>query len=267
MAESAESHEPSYYEVALTNRQVVIAFVVLLACLLAAFLSGVWLGRGAHRPVPPPTVAATPAPEPPLEQLSFFSKSEQKPEPAAARAAPRDAAPGSAPGELAPAAVPGTSLAPMIGGAPAVGARGANPSGTASPASAPAAPPVAARPPSAAKPATASAETTPIAASKGAASKPAPAPAASTAKSTSATPVAARLWVQVYSSTNGARAREIAAQLGKAGFTVQMTQIDKAGTANYRVRVGPYGARSDANDASQRLRRNYHLDTWVTDTP
>ena len=27
--ESSESHEPSYYEVALTNRQVLIAFVVL----------------------------------------------------------------------------------------------------------------------------------------------------------------------------------------------------------------------------------------------
>ena len=41
-------HEPSYYEIALTNRQVVVAFVILLACLLAAFFSGVWIGRGAR---------------------------------------------------------------------------------------------------------------------------------------------------------------------------------------------------------------------------
>ena len=45
-------HEPSYYEIALTNRQVLIAFVILLVCLVAAFLSGVWVGRGDARPVP-----------------------------------------------------------------------------------------------------------------------------------------------------------------------------------------------------------------------
>jgi len=39
------SHEPSYYEIALTNRQVVVAFVVLLTCVVAAFFSGVWIGR------------------------------------------------------------------------------------------------------------------------------------------------------------------------------------------------------------------------------
>jgi cell division septation protein DedD len=38
-------HEPSYYEIALTNRQVVVAFIVLLVCLVAAFFSGVWIGR------------------------------------------------------------------------------------------------------------------------------------------------------------------------------------------------------------------------------
>ena len=36
-------HEPSYYEIALTNRQVVVAFVILLACLLAAFFSSLSL--------------------------------------------------------------------------------------------------------------------------------------------------------------------------------------------------------------------------------
>ena len=41
----SNSHEPSYYEIALTNRQVVVAFVILLTCLVAAFLSGVWIGR------------------------------------------------------------------------------------------------------------------------------------------------------------------------------------------------------------------------------
>ena len=39
-----ESNEPSYYEIALTNRQVVVAFVLILSSVMAAFLSGVWVG-------------------------------------------------------------------------------------------------------------------------------------------------------------------------------------------------------------------------------
>jgi len=41
----SQSHEPSYYEIALTNRQVLIVFVVLLICVVAAFFSGVWVGK------------------------------------------------------------------------------------------------------------------------------------------------------------------------------------------------------------------------------
>ncbi len=41
----SESNEPSYYEIALTNRQVLVSFVVLLSCVMAAFVSGVWVGR------------------------------------------------------------------------------------------------------------------------------------------------------------------------------------------------------------------------------
>ncbi|MBZ0114499.1 MAG: hypothetical protein K8J08_18695, partial [Thermoanaerobaculia bacterium] len=38
--------ESSYYEIALTNRQVMVAFVILLVCVLAAFFGGVWVGKG-----------------------------------------------------------------------------------------------------------------------------------------------------------------------------------------------------------------------------
>ena len=48
----SQSQEPSYYEIALTNRQVLIVFVVLLICVVAAFFSGVWVGqRDAPSPV------------------------------------------------------------------------------------------------------------------------------------------------------------------------------------------------------------------------
>jgi cell division septation protein DedD len=43
--DAGSAHEPSYYEIALTNRQVVVAFVILLTCVVAAFLAGVWIGR------------------------------------------------------------------------------------------------------------------------------------------------------------------------------------------------------------------------------
>ncbi|HXU33125.1 MAG TPA: hypothetical protein VN851_21365, partial [Thermoanaerobaculia bacterium] len=52
--------EPSYYEIALTNRQVVSAFVILLGCLLVAFLSGVWIGKGQLASVETAQVLATP---------------------------------------------------------------------------------------------------------------------------------------------------------------------------------------------------------------
>jgi cell division septation protein DedD len=80
--------------------------------------------------------------------------------------------------------------------------------------------------------------------------------------------VTGKLFVQVYSSNNGARAKEIVAQLRKGGFKVQLTETPKSGgLTSYRVRVGPYDGRSAADGAATRLRREYRLDTWVTDTP
>ena len=69
-------HESSYYEIALTNRQVLTIFVVLLTCLVAAFLSGVWIGKrdGAGGLLEaslgePPAEQATAQ----LTELNFFS--------------------------------------------------------------------------------------------------------------------------------------------------------------------------------------------------
>jgi hypothetical protein len=72
----SDSQEPSYYEIALTNRQVLYAFVILLVCILAAFIAGVWVGRGDAVSVAPQqaaTDAESPADEEgDLERLSFF---------------------------------------------------------------------------------------------------------------------------------------------------------------------------------------------------
>jgi cell division septation protein DedD len=243
--ETSEPREPSYYEVALTNRQVLVAFVVLLTCLLAAFLSGVWIGRGAGTGDAVAVQAAAPPPgEPPLEQLTFFSGKEPGARTAAAKATP------------APTPVP-----------------------TPSPTSAPAAPEVVAAPREDATAGESLRRTleAEVAAARAplASATPAPTPTPiSTPKPTAkaaAPPAPAvatgKIYVQVYSSGNAARAQEILAQLRQGGFPVQLSEVPRDGQTNYRVRVGPFDSRARAQSAADRLRRDYRLDTWVTDTP
>ncbi|HEY4594764.1 MAG TPA: hypothetical protein VIJ02_00070, partial [Thermoanaerobaculia bacterium] len=78
----SEPHEPSYYEIALTNRQVVVAFVILLTCLLGAFFSGVWIGReSTARATQEAMVRATPPASQEgksLEELDFFDSRGKK---------------------------------------------------------------------------------------------------------------------------------------------------------------------------------------------
>jgi len=218
--EPSESREPSYYEVALTNRQVLIAFVALLTCLVAAFFSGVWIGRGD--PAAPRAASlearATPSPEPQLDQLSFFSGRE-----AGARA-------GGTP-ELPPTQTPQPTRQPVAVPVPTAAAT---------------------RPPS-----------TPTAAPTATPTRvPTPAPTRAAAPAAQGT-----VFVQVYSSTNGARAREIAGELRKAGFPVVLAEAPAGGGTTYRVRVGPYPSRDQAEQAASKLRKQHRLDTWVTEAP
>jgi len=243
--ESSESHEPSYYEVALTNRQVLIAFVALLVCLVVAFLSGVWIGRGDLPRQAEIPAASEPAPgsEPPLEQLSFFNGRDagaRAPAPTPATLPPAKAAPAAA---ATAGAVPtredtsgGETMRQNLEATIAAN-RAPAPAGTRQ-----------------------TVAETPPAQVAGPAAKPAP------AKPAPAVP-AGKHFVQVYSSTNGGRAKEIVAQLQRAGFVVQLAESTKAGATQFRVRVGPYENRAKADTAAARLRREFRLDTWITDTP
>jgi DedD protein len=257
----AHEHEPSYYEVALTNRQVVSGFVILLVCLFGAFLAGVWLGRGGDdggarsaAATPPPQAAPG---EKRLEQLTFFGDRDAAP-PRPAPAAPAIAAPkpperaAPTPAELEAEKLRQTLEAEMAQHrADAVSA-------TAEATAPPPAAPVGTRlrrKQERAEPAAASAPAAaPVAAAPAAA-----APAASAA--------AAPIWIQVYSSSNGAKAQELAGRLRQSAFQVVVLEAAGGGGATYRVRVGPYAARADADRAASRLRRDYRLDTWVTDQP
>jgi cell division protein FtsN len=265
--DSTEPREPSYYEVALTNRQVLVAFVVLLTCLLAAFLSGVWVGRGrapARAAAGPP--AAAPAPAEPIEQLTFFSAKQPVTTGGAkaatttgdatpAKAAPKPAAgPKALPQDAATETMRRTLQAEM--------------DAHREPAAASASPSPAAEPPVAATPVPGTRTR------RAAAAAPPSAPAPSEAKAPAETKPAASeatadgtVWIQVYSSTNGVHAREIAARLRKAGFKVVLADFEKDGQTQTRVRVGPFPSRDKADPVAARLRREQRLDTWVTDSP
>lgn len=100
-------HESSYYEIALTNRQVLTIFIVLLTCLVAAFLSGVWIGRGdgAAGPLQAAAVEETAeADTASMTELNFFSDG-QKSESAGKAAPPPETRPSvTEPTEKAPPA-------------------------------------------------------------------------------------------------------------------------------------------------------------------
>ncbi|MEO7793185.1 MAG: SPOR domain-containing protein [Thermoanaerobaculia bacterium] len=269
--ESSETHEPSYYEVALTNRQVLIAFVVLLTSIVAAFLSGVWIGRGGSSPArqtPGITEAAAAPAEPPLEQLTFFNGKEPGARGAGTSAAAAGRPTAAISNRDTPASTDASTRAP----------------GAAAPPNATTAEESAADATDATEtmrqnldatmaanrtvPAPAPATTAP-AKPAGAPAKPAAAPFKEAAAGpTAAKPaVAGKIFVQVYSSTNATRAREIVAQLRKAGFAVVVAETAKGSGKNSRVRVGPYSERAKADAAAIRLRREFRLETWVTDSP
>jgi DedD protein len=282
----SRSREPSYYEVALTNRQVMVAFAVLLACVLGAFLAGVWVGRSAEPPGLEMASAATPA-EPEkaaAPSLDLFAGEDPQ-------------APGGGREQtLDPSPRPGTRLAEDFGatgeGVPAADAMPAAAETAGSPegkadearAAAPAGPANGTRPPGwrqrqrVAREAerlsqefereTATPPPVPDRAPQaGGAASPAeptePAPRRSPA------PAAApggdvALVVQVLSSRDQAKARETLSLLQDGGYPATLSTLEQADQVLYRVRLGPYRDRPSAERAADEVRRKFKLDTWIT---
>lgn len=234
-----DSHEPSYYEIALTNRQVLTVFVILLACVVAAFFAGVWIGHRDVGPAGTPEIAQRqeqeePVPEDeegrPLRELRFFTE---------------DSADGAAEETSTPAAVSGSPDATLLqdlDGSPAEKPSGATkqlpsllpPEFTADPVVAEKEEPTAA-----------------VAA-------PAPAPEVSTP-----TP-AGELVIQVFFSSDQQKAQNLVSQLAGGGFPAFLSPVEVGGETMYRVRLGPYEQRPAAEAAAERVRRDYKLDTWIT---
>lgn len=233
--------EPSYYEIALTNRQVLVGFVAILTCVLIAFLSGVWLGRqGADSPASAVEVAAAePEDLAELEELKFFSEGAEGAEDTGA--ASDSAGGGQRPdlGRILEKPRSDTTLAQDVGATPAPPPPAASPP---PPAPVPPPPAVEAPPPSPA----------PVTPSPPPPTRPAP------------TAADEMVVVQVFSTRDAPQADKVLTQLKEAGYPAFSFAVEVDGQKMYRVRIGPYAARSEAEKAADAVRRTYKYDTWIT---
>jgi cell division septation protein DedD len=263
----AESHEPSYYEIALTNRQVIVAFVILLVCLLSAFFSGVWIGReSSARAAEQQVVRNTPPPQAPqegnkLEELEFFDSGNQAAEkPAQGRAEEPEETPKAGTTLLEDVAgrQPADRSAP-VEEEPAARSEPAVPAGVDAQPD-PAAERLERRNKRRAKAeaAAALAETAPT-------PKPAPERAARTPEPAAPKVPKGSVVIQVFSSADKTQADRIRGQLAGGGYQAYLSPVEKAGHTMYRVRIGPFSSRDDAQKTAEKVRKGYKLDTWVTE--
>ena len=260
----SEPREPSYYEIALTNRQVVVGFVILLVCLLSAFFSGVWIGRESTARAQERLAAANTPPiekkeGQSLEDLEFFDSRKDKGHQARHE---REETPAPAP---APAAN-GTTLAQDLAGK----------SPETHPEPSPEPSPVPVQVVNAPEPSPVPAAPTPAPERKGkgrnrdrlAEATPAASGSNRQAKSAeiaeTAVPKGASV-IQVFSSQDRSQAESIRKRLVKGGQKAYLSPVDVAGHTMYRVRIGPFSSRPDAQKVAEKVRKTYKLDTWVTE--
>ena len=231
----SDPREQSYYEIALTNRQVMTIFVVLLICVLAAFLGGVWVGRGDGVTVmtaeSQEIESGVQPGDPPLQRLDIFSESAETGSP------PAEA--GSVATEEPQAAAAETQQPVILENIerPAVRAQQ---------------PPV----------------QQPTVEPRPAPATPAPSPVPSTGGSTGASATnpggPEALVIQVFSSTDLKQAQRVMERLRTGNYPAVLSSVDVDGKVTYRVRVGPYGDREAAQGIADRIRRAYKLETWIT---
>ena len=264
----ADSHEPSYYEIALTNRQVIVAFVILLVCLLSAFFSGVWIGREGTVQAQERLASNLQQPAAPasdegkqLKELEFFDSSSDSTGPDQDATEP--------PAAEKPAGNDTTLLEDFAGEEPEIETQPA-------PEEEPAEEPEARQSTPPAPAATAKAperqEETREERRKrlarereerAAAEKPEP--AAKPARAAEPKIPRGSAVIQVFSSADQEQAERIRDRLVKGGYKAYLSPVETGGRTMYRVRIGPYGSRSDADTAAGNVRKNYKLDTWVTE--
>jgi cell division protein FtsN len=258
----SQQQDDYFYEIQLTNKQLVFYFLAGALGLILSFLAGVMVGRGvdgsaadaqAAKPVQEERIVAEePArPSPPAaEELTYAQRLEGEKS--------DDTLEKTKPGAVTkPAAAPQpVRTEPAVSEEKAAPATGKAAPAPAKPSPAPRKSPAAKASPAAGKQAPASTPdpTASQAPAPSASPKPAPAEKGAKAKaSPSPKPAAGGSAIQVGAFKDRETAESVVARLKKKGFAAYVaTPSGNAGLFN--VRVGPFAARADAERALQRLR-------------
>ena len=218
------AQEPSYYEIALTNRQVLGFFVVLLLCVVGAFFSGIWLGKkqpgeGPMLAQAESVAAETTEAQEPLEELNFFTDEQTA---TATRSAPDKRQP-----ERPVAAAAGDAGTTLQEDLAAPESRQANVD-----------PPVREAPAVAPPAKIEAAESVPTKARTG-------------------------FVIQVFSSPDFARAQQFLERLQGDGYAAFLVEEVVNGTATHRVRIGPFTERGEADRLKPLVAKAYKVEPWV----
>jgi cell division septation protein DedD len=225
---AVSEQEPSYYEIALTNRQVLVAFVILLVCVMAAFFAGIWVGRGSPAAATdgPQEAVAEPTPTGQPEELAFFNDGESGTSTATDRPDLQELARNPRQGTTLAEDL-GVKDAPRAGSSPAPVAPGGEPEVPPGPGGEPSAPP------------------------------------AATGTAAPAAAPAGALFIQVFSSRDELQARRLETRMRAAGFKAFLSPAGPM----FRVRIGPFTARAEADTVAAKARREFRVDTWITASP
>ncbi len=246
----SDPYERSYYEIALTNGQVLVALGMLLGCLFGAFLSGMWVAKKAMDRSPAPVHAAAVVGEDAESDkgFEFFGGA----------AGPGAAAAGASASLPTPERSAPQAVVPLAAGQPGPLAEGLPVAAEAAPAMTPASsessvaedgePRVAAGQPAAGQPA----------ANQPAAGAP---PVAAGGSPTDLEQVAV---IQVFSSNDQQQASQLLGRLRGAGYRAFQSPVTVDGRTMYRVRVGPFDSRAEAQVEAEKIKRIFKLDTWIT---
>ena len=231
----ASTQDDAYREIQLSGKQLVFWFIAGVVILVVTFLARVQVGRGvlAQRVLPESTVAAADDPEPPPPPASATPGTTQAPVTANEKLSYAERLGSSEPAaeQLRRGGAP--PPAPAADAAPAPKSEAPGPAKTA---------------PS---------KTTPPAAA------PTPAPAAAAPAPTTPEPPGSGFAIQVAALKEASEADAIVKRLASKGYPAYVVAPAKGAPAMYRVRVGKYKDRREADTVAARLQKEEQFKPWV----
>jgi len=257
--------DDGFHEIQLNGKQLVFLFMAATVLSVGIFLSGVYVGRGVRaarggvadvsplttvaeattqqQPAPaPPPAGSDPraaAPPPAVDDLSYFNRLEKPSAATEKLKAAKDPAPAAAPPSAPPAKPAKEPARP-----PAATAVDAAPAPSAKPAKEPA------RPPSAT--------------AVNAAPAPSETPGPSAEPALAAEPAGQGFAVQIAALNIRSEADAIVKRLSSKGYAAYVISPANGTPAVYRVRVGKFPTRREAESIAAKLQKEEQFKPWVT---